>query len=89
MRKRATLPYKRFCFAVGVIVAVVSFCGCSMVLPHVGELRIEPIGHVIYTYPVPAVFVTNSTLPSASQMRLRPPDVHQRLDVVAVWTKQL
>jgi len=83
------MPQAAFVLLASVSTAGALFCGCSMVLPHVGELRVEPIGSVIYTYPVPAVIVTNFTLPSSSGVRLRAPNVYPRFQPVAVPAQQL
>jgi hypothetical protein len=87
--KRATMPVAAFVLLGSVTTAGVLFCGCSVILPHLGEFRVEPIGNVIFTYPVPAVVVTNFALPRSAGVRLLPAAVHPRLYAVAASAEQL
>jgi hypothetical protein len=70
-------------------VAGVLLSGCSLIVPHFGEFRVEPVGGVIYTYPVPAVVVTNAALPRSSCVRLRASNIYAGFQPVAVHAKQL
>jgi len=83
------MPKAAFVFAASVSTAGVLLCGCSLIVPHFGEFRVEPIGGVIYTYPVPTVIVTNSALPSPSGVRLQTTNVYASLHLVAVPAQKL
>lgn len=89
MRKRSRMPKAAFVCAASVMTAGVLVAGCSLIVPHFGELRVEPIGGVIYTYPVPAVVVTNLTLPRSSGVRHQSTNVYARLHLVAFPAQKL